>query len=221
MEDASYVWTTAICKSCRSTRVTPQSDPLLYIKGKIMQWNFLLCQKSQPFITQPHLSSNSFIVFVQVAAPQLPNSPCPLTAMSCYSLSPARRTFPISPSGKSQLFLQVPPVIEFAAEISAWKISFSLLLEFCVYVCMCECPREHPCAVEAHPSFLTDLFSSIWQFSLLPCRYPPHSISDPLLKILLALSLELLWVAQIKTLTFLSFRYLHLFQWFFYIIKSI
>lgn len=34
--------------------------------------------------------------------------------------------FPISPSGKSQLFVQVPSVIEFAAEIAAWKISFSL-----------------------------------------------------------------------------------------------
>lgn len=48
----------------------------------------------------------------------------------------SHQPFPISPSGKSQLFVQVPSVIEFAAEIAAWKISFSLPQGVCG-VCVC------------------------------------------------------------------------------------
>lgn len=48
----------------------------------------------------------------------------------------SHQPFPISPSGKSQLFVQVPSVIEFAAEIAAWKISFSLPVDACVCVCV-------------------------------------------------------------------------------------
>lgn len=125
MEGHTGVVTAAICE-VRCCSIIP---PLTLYKRKIMRWNFselvtfYLCGLCALTPVRAAL-----IVFVHVAA--LSRGRGSVLLFTVCSHQP----FPISPSGKSQLFVQVPSVIEFAAEIAAWKISFSLPEGGCVWV---------------------------------------------------------------------------------------
>lgn len=126
MEDGSHVLTTAICKSQHSAGSLHNPSLTLY-KRKIMRWNFsklVTFYRGRPprSLTCPDIVSELVYLLRRCSHVVL------FTVCS-------HQPFPISPSGKSQLFVQVPSVIEFVAEIAAWKISFSLPAGVCVCVC--------------------------------------------------------------------------------------
>lgn len=100
---------------------------LTLCKRKITQWNF---SKLVTFYRRARLTCpNQSYCFCAGAGPS--------KAMPLLFTVFRHQPFPISPSGKSQLFVQVPSVIEFAAEIAAWKISFSLPAEARTGACVC------------------------------------------------------------------------------------
>lgn len=132
MEEDSHVLTAAICKSqhCARSQHNPSSHFVSGGEDNVIElfWTRNLLSLRVCALTPVHIA---FIVFVLI--PALSSRRSRVLLFTVCSHLP----FPISPSGKSQLFVQVPSVIEFAAEIACWKISFSLSEGMCASEWVC------------------------------------------------------------------------------------